>query len=135
MLFYQGALRGPLRARVHRRGICRERYVYSERDRSQVYVEALPLLTSGRARLLDNKRLRVQFAALERRVSAGGRDRIDHGSSGHDDLANAAAGALIEAASQSNSIPIGVSVRCIASLKAASRRTPSRYQSSRAPPY
>ena len=74
------------------------RYAYSERDRSQVYVEALPLLTSGRARLVDNKRLALQFASLERRTSPGGRDRIDHGLNGHDDLCNAAAGALVEAA-------------------------------------
>jgi hypothetical protein len=74
------------------------RYAYSERDRSQIYVEALPLLTSGRARLIDNKRLALQFASLERRTSPGGRDRIDHGLNGHDDLCNAAAGALVEAA-------------------------------------
>ena len=76
----------------------RVRYAYSERDRSQIYVEALPLLTSGRARLIDNKKLTLQFASLERRTSPGGRDRIDHGVNGHDDLCNAAAGALVEAA-------------------------------------
>ena len=74
------------------------RYAYSERDRSQVYVECLPLLTSGRARLIDSKKLTLQFAALERRTSPGGRDRIDHGANGHDDLANSAAGALVEVA-------------------------------------
>jgi hypothetical protein len=70
----------------------RVRYAYSERDRSQIYVEALPLLTSGRARLIDSKKLALQFASLERRTSPGGRDRIDHGLNGHDDLSNAAAG-------------------------------------------
>ncbi len=75
----------------------RVRYAYSERDRSQIYVEALPLLTSGRARLIDSKKLTLQFASLERRTSPGGRDRIDHGVNGHDDLCNAAAGALVEA--------------------------------------
>ncbi len=74
------------------------RYVYSERDRSQIYVECLPLLTSGRARLIENKKLMMQFASLERRTSPGGRDRVDHGPNGHDDLCNAAAGALVEAA-------------------------------------
>jgi hypothetical protein len=58
----------------------------------------LPLLTSGRARLIDSKKLTLQFASLERRTSPGGRDRIDHGVNGHDDLCNAAAGALVEAA-------------------------------------
>lgn len=31
-------------------------YQYSERDRSEIYLNCLPVLTSGRARLLDNKR-------------------------------------------------------------------------------
>ena len=48
------------------------RYTYSERDRSAIYVETLPLLTSGRARLVDSKKLVTQFASLERRTSAGG---------------------------------------------------------------
>jgi hypothetical protein len=74
----------------------RVRYAYSERDRSQVYVECLPLLTSGRARLIDGKKLALQFASLEKRTSPGGRDRVDrdrvdHGVNGHDDLCNAAA--------------------------------------------
>jgi hypothetical protein len=76
----------------------RVKYVYTERDRSQVYVECLPLLTSGRARLIDSKKLALQFVSLERRTSPGGRDRVDHGAHGHDDLCNAAAGALVEAA-------------------------------------
>jgi hypothetical protein len=37
----------------------------------------------------------AQFAALERRTSRGGRDSIDHAPGGHDDLSNAAAGALL----------------------------------------
>ena len=43
--------------------------------------------------LLDDKRLAAQFLGLERRTSRAGKDSIDHGPSGHDDLANAAAGA------------------------------------------
>lgn len=71
-------------------------YRPSERDRSQIYLEALPLFTSGRARLLDNRRLVTQIATLERRAVASGRDRVDHPRDGHDDLANAACGALVE---------------------------------------
>jgi hypothetical protein len=74
-------------------------YTYSERDRSQIYVECLPLFTSGRARIVDNKKLVAQFSTLERRTSSVGRDRVDHGRDGHDDLANAAAGALVLVAS------------------------------------
>jgi hypothetical protein len=74
---------------------CGIRYEHSERDRSAIYLDALPLFTAGRAKLLDNKRLVTQFASLERRTSPTGRDRVDHGPAGHDDLANSAAGALV----------------------------------------
>jgi hypothetical protein len=69
------------------------RYVQSELDRSQIYMNALPIFTSGRARLLDNQKMVSQFAALERRTFSTGRERIDPGP-GHDDLANSAAIAL-----------------------------------------
>jgi hypothetical protein len=84
----------------------RVRYAYTERDRSQIYVEALPLLTSGRARLVENKRLALQFASLERRTSPGGKDRIDHGLNGHDDLCNAVAGSLVEVATKPQAMQI-----------------------------
>lgn len=71
------------------------KYAHSERDRSAIYLEALPLFTSGRARLLDNRRLVTQFASLERRTSSLGKDRVDHGPGGHDDVCNSAAGALV----------------------------------------
>jgi hypothetical protein len=73
------------------------RYTYSDRDRSAIYVDCLPLFTAGRVSLIDNKRLVTQFASLERRTGAG-RDRIDHPRDAHDDLANAVAGALTLAA-------------------------------------
>lgn len=69
-------------------------YRYSERDRSAIYLEALPLFTSGRVRLLDNRRLVSQFASLERRTARSGKDTIDHPPGAHDDLANAVAGVL-----------------------------------------
>jgi hypothetical protein len=69
-------------------------YRHSERDRSAAYLEALPLFTAGNVRLIDNSRLVAQFAALERRTSAVGKDRVDHGPGGHDDLCNAVALAL-----------------------------------------
>jgi len=74
---------------------CGVEYRKSERDRSALYADALPLFTSGRVRLLDSKRLVHQIASLERRTSPGGRDRINHPGGGHDDLANAACGALV----------------------------------------
>jgi hypothetical protein len=77
-------------------------YEASERDRSAVYADFLPLLTSGRARLLDSPRLVGQLCNLERRASPMGRDRIDHPAGAHDDLSNAAAGALVLASSASS---------------------------------
>jgi hypothetical protein len=74
------------------------KYQHSERDRSALYLEALPLFTSGRVKLVDNRRLVAQLAGLERKTSPLGRDRVDHGRSGHDDAANSAAGALALAA-------------------------------------
>ncbi|MGA8495931.1 MAG: hypothetical protein WB764_10645, partial [Xanthobacteraceae bacterium] len=71
-------------------------YKSSTLNRSEIYLNVLPLFTSGRARLLDNPRLVHQFAGLERRTGRSGRDTVDHGRAkgAHDDCANAAAGAL-----------------------------------------
>lgn len=74
-------------------------YVYSSQDRSQLYVEAMPLLTSRRVKLLDERRMIMQFASLERRTSAGGKDQVNHPEGQHDDLANAVAGVLVLASS------------------------------------
>jgi hypothetical protein len=77
---------------------------HSERDRSALYVETLPLFTSGRVRLLESKRLTAQFASLERRTMPGGKDRIDHGVGGADDLSNSAAGALVHAVASKGAV-------------------------------
>jgi hypothetical protein len=73
-------------------------YEFSERNKSQIYVDALPYLTAGKVRLLDNRRSIVQLAGLERRTNSGGKDSIDHGRNSHDDVANAIAGAIVSAA-------------------------------------
>jgi hypothetical protein len=71
-----------------------------ERSTSDNYLSMLPLLLSGRVRLLDNTRLRTQLAALERRAGAGDREFVScpQLASAHDDLATAACGALVAAA-------------------------------------
>ena len=69
----------------------------SEKAKSDLYRELLPMLNSGTLELLEVPRLQAQLAGLERRTARGGRDSIDHAHSGHDDLANAAAGALVAA--------------------------------------
>jgi hypothetical protein len=75
-----------------KRGI---RYETSARTKSEIYLEALPLLNGSKLDLLDNVRLVTQICGLERRTARGGRECIDHGPHGHDDLANAALGALL----------------------------------------
>ena len=73
-------------------------YTVSERAKSEIYRELLPLLNSRRIELLDLPRLSAQLTGLERRTARGGRDSIDHAPNAHDDLVNSAAGALVIAA-------------------------------------
>lgn len=80
------------REQFRKRGIS---YELSEKSRSELYRDLIPVVNSGSASLLDDERLIGQFVGLERRTTWGsGRESIDHGPGGHDDLANAAAGAL-----------------------------------------
>jgi len=57
-----------------------------------LYIDLLPLINSRRVELLDNARLINQLVSLERQVSRGGRENIDHPRGQHDDLSNALAG-------------------------------------------
>jgi hypothetical protein len=57
----------------------------------------LPGLMSGQVELLDHKRLVTQLVSLERRTARSGKDSVDHPPGAHDDVANAAAGAIVEA--------------------------------------
>jgi hypothetical protein len=70
-------------------------YCVSEKTRSQVYLDFLPLLNSRAVRLLDVPRLKAQLVGLVRRTRGGGRDSVDHKPGQHDDLCNVAAGALV----------------------------------------
>jgi hypothetical protein len=69
-------------------------YLPSDKNKSELYGALLPLLNSRRIDLLDDKRLISKLLGLERRTARGGRDSIDHAPGSHDDLVNAAAGAL-----------------------------------------
>jgi hypothetical protein len=73
------------------------RYEPAELPKSSLYGALLPLLNAGRCELLDHRRLVVQLLGLERRTARGGKDTIDHAPRAHDDLINAAAGALVAA--------------------------------------
>jgi terminase large subunit-like protein len=81
-------------------------YQTSEANRSDIYLETGPLLAQGRARLIDMARLTTQLRQLERRSAPSGRDRVDHGPGGHDDVANSALGAIYLAA-QAKALPAG----------------------------
>ena len=63
--------------------------------RSEIYKTLLPMLNAGRVRLLDHKRMVTQLMSLERRTTTSGQDSVNHPTGGHDDLINAAAGALV----------------------------------------
>jgi hypothetical protein len=78
------------------------RFIECERTTSENYLSLLPLLLAGRVRLLDNVTLRNQLTSLERRVGASDRETVSHPqiASAHDDVACAAGGALVLAASR-----------------------------------
>jgi hypothetical protein len=79
------------REQFRKRGV---EYKLSEKTASELYREFLPAINSGTVELLDDPRLLNQLCALERRTSRVGKDTISHPPGGHDDLANAVAGAL-----------------------------------------
>lgn len=69
-------------------------YQLAPKSRSELYRDLLPHLNSRRVQLLDDPVLVAQLVSLERRVSRGGREMIDHAPGAHDDRANAVAGAI-----------------------------------------
>jgi hypothetical protein len=79
------------REQFRNRGIA---YWPSEKPKSDLYVDLLAPINSGRVALLDHDRVVAQLCSLERRTARSGKDSIDHPPNGHDDLANAVAGAV-----------------------------------------
>jgi hypothetical protein len=79
-------------------------YELSDRPKSDLYRDCLPVINSGRVDLLDLPRLTAQLCSLERRTSRGGRDSIDHAPGSHDDVANVAAGAVVEVIGKSKRV-------------------------------
>jgi hypothetical protein len=69
-------------------------YEAASKSKTDIYVDFLPMLSSGTVVLPRNDRLVHQLTSLERTVTRGsGRDVIDHPRAMHDDLANVVAGA------------------------------------------
>jgi hypothetical protein len=89
-------------------------YEASALPKSDIYRELLPLINSKRVELLDEPRLIAQLLGLERRVARGGRDSIDHAPGGHDDVINAAAGALIAASGRACAMDEPQRLACLA---------------------
>jgi hypothetical protein len=75
------------------------RYTFDDprMNRSVLYMEALPLFSTRRVRLLDAPRLREQLTSLVRRPGSNGHEKVDHPRGMHDDCANACCGALVMA--------------------------------------
>lgn len=73
-------------------------YRVSDLNRSELYLELLPLINSGNCSLLDNQTLINQLCNLEHRTSNAGRDSIDHCRGSHDDVANSVAGVMAQLA-------------------------------------
>ncbi len=92
----------------------------SAKPKADLYREMLPMLNAHRCELLDVPRLVAQLCALERRTARGGRDSIDHPPSGHDDVANAAAGVLVMVGSGPQ--PMRINPEAAARVAAAIRR-------------
>jgi hypothetical protein len=75
--------------------MCGVTYELSEKPKSDIYRDVLPLLNSRKVQLLDDRRLISQLHGLERRTARGGKDSIDHAPGAKDDVANSVAGALL----------------------------------------
>lgn len=97
-------------------------YYVSQRPKSAIYTAWLPHLNAGRVELLDSPVLRAQLLSLDRRVSRGGRDSIDHPPGAHDDVANAVCGVLVQACDVGGTMAADVAPDVPKDLKEMRRR-------------
>jgi hypothetical protein len=67
-------------------------YKPAEKNKSELYIEALPLFTRGAVSIPDLPPLLRELRLLERAVHRGGKDTVDHPRNGSDDFANALCG-------------------------------------------
>ncbi|TGR83606.1 hypothetical protein EN866_33820 [Mesorhizobium sp. M2D.F.Ca.ET.223.01.1.1] len=70
------------------------RYIRSPLNKSELFLNFLPMLNSRSIQLLDHGKLVSQLTGMQRRVTGGGREVIDHNQNSHDDVANSVAGCL-----------------------------------------
>ena len=68
------------------------RYRRADRNKSELYLEMVPLFTRGQISIPDFAPLTKELRLLERRVARSGKDNVDHPVGGSDDHANVLAG-------------------------------------------
>jgi hypothetical protein len=73
------------------------RYHKTDQTKSDIYLNALPIINGRKVELLDHERTRRQIQRLDRFTHRGGKDVIDHRPGEHDDLANSCLGACLMA--------------------------------------
>lgn len=71
---------------------CGIKYERADKNKSTLYLEALPLFTRGAIRIPDLPVLTRELRLLERQTHRSGRDTVDHGRHGMDDFVNALCG-------------------------------------------
>lgn len=111
---------------------CRERfrahsvaYDLAEKPKSEIFLEALPLLNSHRIELLDHPRGTTQLVGLERTTTRSGRDMVNHAPGAHDDVVNAVLGAAMLAMAGKAPIAIPDEALAWARQPTASHTTPT----------
>ena len=72
-------------------------YVHSQLNKSQIYCEFLPILSSQRVELPEHPVMVQQLLRLTRRPAARGADLVAHPTGEHDDVANVVAGSVVRA--------------------------------------
>jgi hypothetical protein len=88
-------------------------YERSDKPKSQLYLEALPLFTRGAISIPDHSRLVRELRLLERQTHRSGKDTVNHGRHGSDDCANALCG-LRDARNQARFVQLGLDRRPVA---------------------
>lgn len=105
-------------------------YDRSEKVRSDIYRDFLPMLNSGRVELLDNALVTSELIGLERRTARSGKDSINHPPNGHDDAINSVAGALLLAVTATGRRMVRFSPEAIARFSRPDARTQARLNGS-----
>jgi hypothetical protein len=72
-------------------------YARAEKNKSALYLEALPLFMRGAVSIPDFQPMLRELRLLERSTHRSGRDTVDHGRNGSDDYANALCGCAVHA--------------------------------------